>query len=252
MTRIRAHVKVRPPMLNNAFYCACRPKIRNFAEIFKLQMRLFFILAMCLLPMAAMAQGVWERPDTGKETVGRQEEMKAEKPNPDAKYLEGAVPEVDGKVEWKLDMDVPGKSADQIYADILQCFTDLTKTENQIEGSSVALVNKAEHIVVATIREWLVFTDKFFMLDRTKFYYTLIAYCKDGHLTVTMGRISYRYEEGRSSDGGYVYKAEEWINDENALNRKKTRLLPGSAKFRRNTVDRKDYLFSVIREAVTQ
>ena len=160
------------------------------------------------------------------------------------------MPEVDGKVEWQLDVDVPGKTADQIYSIMLNCLTDLTKTENQLEGSSVALVNKQEHIVAASIKEWLVFTDKFLMLDRTKFNYTLIAYCKDNHLTVTMGRISYRYEDNRSDDGGYVYKAEEWINDENALNRKKTRLLPGSAKFRRKTIDRKDYLFDVIRQTV--
>ncbi len=219
----------------------------NFAEIFFVRMRLFLILVASLLPLAVMAQGVWEKPDAGN---GEAEEQKVEKPNPDAKYLEGAVPEVDGKVEWRLDVDVPGKSADQIYDIMLKCLTDLTKTENQIEGSQVALVNKDEHIVVANIREWLVFTDKFFMLDRTKFFYTLIAYCKDNHLTVTMNRISYRYEEERTSDGGYVYKAEEWINDENALNRKKTKLVPGSAKFRRKTVDRKDYLFSVISDAV--
>lgn len=210
-------------------------------------MRLFFILAACLLPLAAMAQGVWERPDAGN---GEAKEQQEEKLNPDAKYLAGAVPEVDGKVEWQLDVDVPGKTADQIYDIMLQCFTDLTKTENQLEGSQVALVNKAEHIVVANIREWLVFTDKFLMLDRTKFNYTLIAYCKDNHLTVTLGRITYRYEEERVGNGGYVYKAEEWIDDDSALNRKKTRLVAGSAKFRRKTVDRKDYLFSVIKEAV--
>lgn len=213
-------------------------------------MKLFLILVTCLFPFAATAQGVWEKPGSGTDTAGQAKEEKEVKPNPDAKYLEGAVPEVDGKVEWQLDVDVPGKTADQIYGIMLQCFTDLTKTENQLEGSNVALVNKSEHIVVASIREWLVFSDKFFMLDRTKFYYTLIAYCKDNHLTVTMNRISYRYEEERQRNGGYVYKAEEWINDENALNRKKTRLVAGAAKFRRKTVDRKDYLFSVIKEAV--
>lgn len=200
-----------------------------------------------LLPISVMAQSVWEKP-AGAEELESQD--KQDKPSEDAKYLSGAVPKVDGKVEWRLDVDVPGKTAEQIYDIMLACFTDLTKTENQLEGSQVALVNKKDHIVVASIREWLVFTDKFFMLDRTKFNYTLIAYCKDNHLTVTMNRISYRYEEDRTRDGGYVYKAEEWINDENALNRKKTKLLPGSSKFRRKTIDRKDYLFSVIKEAV--
>ncbi len=210
-------------------------------------MKLFFILISMLLPISVMAQSVWEKP-AGAEELESQD--KQDKPSEDAKYLSGAVPEVDGKVEWRLDVDVPGKTAEQIYDIMLACFTDLTKTENQLEGSQVALVNKKDHIVVASIREWLVFTDKFFMLDRTKFNYTLIAYCKDNHLTVTMNRISYRYEEDRTRDGGYVYKAEEWINDENALNRKKTKLLPGSSKFRRKTIDRKDYLFSVIKEAV--
>lgn len=214
-------------------------------------MKLFFILLAYFIPTIAMAQSVWEKPTTDYDNKDDKTiERKVEKPSKDAKYLAGAVPEVDGKVEWQLDVDVPGKTADQIYSIMLNCLTDLTKTENQLEGSSVALVNKQEHIVAASIKEWLVFTDKFLMLDRTKFNYTLIAYCKDNHLTVTMGRISYRYEDNRSDDGGYVYKAEEWINDENALNRKKTRLLPGSAKFRRKTIDRKDYLFDVIRQTV--
>lgn len=214
-------------------------------------MKLFFILLAYFIPTIAMAQSVWEKPTTDYDNKDdKTVERKVEKPSKDTKYLAGAVPEVDGKVEWQLDVDVPGKTADQIYSIMLNCLTDLTKTENQLEGSSVALVNKQEHIVAASIKEWLVFTDKFLMLDRTKFNYTLIAYCKDNHLTVTMGRISYRYEDNRSDDGGYVYKAEEWINDENALNRKKTRLLPGSAKFRRKTIDRKDYLFDVIRQTV--
>lgn len=214
-------------------------------------MKLFFILISMLLPVSAVAQSVWEKPSGTAELESREDGDDGRgKSGEDAKYLAGAVSEVDGRVGWTLDVDVPGKTADQIYGIMLGCFTDLTKTENQLEGSSVALVNKKDHIVVASIREWLVFTDKFLMLDRAKFNYTLIAYCKDNHLTVTMSRISYRYEEDRTRNGGYVYKAEEWIDDDDALNRKKTKLLPGSAKFRRKTIDRKDYLFGVIKEAV--
>jgi len=214
-------------------------------------MKKILILLMLIAPMAAMAQSVWEKPDDGSETVEKQkkEKMKDTKPNPDAKYLAGAVTEVDGKVQWTLDVDVPEKSAEQIYDIMLKVLTDLTKTENQLEGSSVSLVNKQEHIIVAGIREWMVFTDKLLSLDRTKFHYTLISYCKDGHLTLTMGRISYRYGTS-SSKTDTTYKAEEWINDENALNKKQTKLLPLSAKFRRKTIDRKDYLFETISEAV--
>lgn len=213
-------------------------------------MKLIFVLVTCLIPIIGWSQGVWESPVTEKNNINNDTSVsKDTTPDPDEKYLVGAVPEVNGKVEWKLDVDVPDKSAQEIYDIIFDCFTNLTKEENQLEGSCVSLVNKKEHIVVASMKEWLVFTDKLLALDRTKFNYTLIAYCKDNHLTVTMGRVSYRYDEERIK-GGHVYMAEEWINDENALNRKKTRLLPGSAKFRRKTIDRKDLVFDSIKTAV--
>lgn len=214
-------------------------------------MKKFFISIMLIVPMTVFAQSVWERPDDGsnKTVSQKKEKVKEVKPNPDAKYLAGAVTETDGKVEWTLNVDVPGKDAEQIYEIMLKCLTDLTKTENQLEGSCVSLINKHDHIIVASLREWLVFTDKLLSLDRAKFHYTLVAYCKDNHLTLTMNRISYRYGTS-SSKTDTVYKAEEWINDKNALNKKQTKLLPGSAKFRRKTVDRKDYLFDTLRMAV--
>lgn len=205
------------------------------------------------LPIAAFAQNVWERPDDGTEaeqTKTEAKKAKQEKPNPDAKYLSGAVTEEDGKVVFTLDTDVPGKSASQIYDIMLKCLTDLTKTENQLEGSQVALVNKADHIIVASLKEWLVFKDNFISLDRTKFNYNLVAYCSDNHLKVQMDRISYRYEEDRRKGSDSRLTAEEWISDRYALNRKKTKLLPGSAKFRRKTVDRKDFIFDTIRQTV--
>ncbi len=221
-----------------------------FLHKITLEMKTIFILITCFWPAAIFAQSVWEKPsDSMKEPAKEVKEKKAEKPDPDEKYLAGAVTENNGKVEWKLDVDVPGKSAGQIYDIMFNCLTELTKSDNQLEGSCVSLVNKQDHIIVASVREWLVFKENFLMLDRTKFFYTLIAYCKDGHLTLTMGRIAYKYEEERDN-GGSTYKAEEWINDENALNKKKTKLLLGSAKFRRKTIDRKDFIFNTIRETV--
>lgn len=214
-------------------------------------MKLFFILAVCLIPIMGWSQGVWESPVSVNEKADNDTSVIKNnvEENPDAKYLAGAVSEVNGKVEWKLDIDVPGKNAQDIYNIMFNCLNKLTKEENQLEGSCVSLVNKQEHIIAASMKEWLVFTDKLLSLDRTKFNYTLIAYCKDNHLTVTLGRITYRYDEERVK-GGHVYLAEEWINDENALNRKKTRLLPVSAKFRKKTIDRKDQIFDIIKTTV--
>lgn len=198
--------------------------------------------------LVGLAQNVWERPTSNTEKVVAE----VAKPNPDAKYLAGAVAEEDGKVQWTLDIDVPGKSAEQIYDKMYKCLDDLTKQENQLEGSCVALVNKKEHIIVATIKEWLVFKDQFLSLDRSKFHYTLVAECKDNHLTLKMNRLLYKYEEDRNTQRGNVYKAEDWISDSKALNKKQTKLLPGSAKFRRKTIDRKDYLFDTIKQVILE
>ena len=208
-------------------------------------MKKLIVLMMLALPMSVIAQNVWEKPK--EEKVKKAEEVK--KPNKDEKYLRGAVPIVDGDVQWTLDVDVPGKSAQDIYDKMFKTLTDLTKSEGQLEGSAVTLVNKQDHIVVANVREWLLFSSSLLSLDRTKFNYTLIARCSDGHLNMTMNRISYKYDEERTNQ---MYKAEEWISDDAAVNKKNTKLYRGSAKFRRKTIDRKDQIFETIRNVLKE
>ena len=41
-----------------------------------------------------------------------------------------------------------------------------------------------------------------------------------------------------------TYKAEEWITDEYGLKKSKEKLSRVSGKFRKKTIDRKDYIFS--------
>ena len=155
--------------------------------------------------------------------------------------------EKDGKVVWELNIDLKGKTTQQIYDATIKTFQSYTKQDNQLEGSKIALVNKAEHIIVAQVKEWLVFKDAFLALDRAKLQYNLVATCMDGKLNVTMGRISYIYD-GNDGKGETKILAEEAINDKNGLNKKKTKLTPGWARFRIKTVDRKDEVFNYIKE----
>ena len=58
---------------------------------------------------------------------------------------------------------------------------------------------------------------------------------------------AYRYDvQGNVSD----LSAEQWITDKYALNKKQTRLLPVSGKFRRATVDRKNSIFEGFAQAL--
>ena len=72
---------------------------------------------------------------------------------------------------------------------------------------------------------------------------------KDGEATVSMTRIVYLYDEERDPQ---TYYAEEWITDRYGLNKKMTKLARVSGKFRRKTIDRKDYLFNLFKTALTQ
>ena len=160
----------------------------------------------------------------------------------DAKYMEGAITtNAEGKVEFTLDTDANGKSADEIYNIVYQYMSDLTQGENNIK-SRMALVNKDQHIIANTMDEWLVFSNTFLSLDRTEFKYNLVASIKDNHLTLSMERLYYVYEEDRST--GFKAPAEEIINDKIALNKKKTDLAKIFGKFRKLTIDRRDQIFS--------
>lgn len=160
----------------------------------------------------------------------------------DAKYMEGAITtNAEGKVEFTLDTDANGKSADEIYNIVYQYMSDLTQGENNIK-SRMALVNKNQHIIANTMDEWLVFSNSFLSLDRSEFRYNLVASIKDNHLTLSMERLYYVYEEDRST--GFKAPAEEIITDKIALNKKKTDLAKIFGKFRKLTIDRKDQIFS--------
>ncbi len=165
-------------------------------------------------------------------------------------YLEGAVPvNGEGKVEFSLDLDVSGKSAAQLY-DLAYAYLDtLTQDSHQVdETSRIVLVNKEEGVIVCVLKEWMVFRDNFFNLDRSEFEYQLVATAKDNHLNVTLGRIRYNYEPGRKT--GFDLPAEEIITDKYGLNRKKTDLARIYGKFRKGTIDRKNQIFNDITAVV--
>lgn len=196
--------------------------------------RLMIALLMALPVMAASAQdNTWERPQTGS--------------NADARYLAGAVPEKDGHVVFEATLQAPGKTARQVYDIMLQQLTSLTKEEGQFEQSRVSVADEQNLQIAATYQEWLVFKSTALQLDRTRLMYHLFVDCRDGEAIVRMTRINYLYDEERDPT---AYKAEEWITDKYGLNKKQTKLARVSGKFRRKTIDRKDYLFGLFAKAL--
>lgn len=168
----------------------------------------------------------------------------------DMKYLAGAITYNDeNKIEFTLDTDANGKTAKQIYDIVLKYMSELTQNEQNI-ASRVALVNDAEHVIANMMDEWLVFSQSFISLDRTEFKYQLIARISDNHLNLSLCRIIYNYEEGRST--GFKEPAEEVISDKIALNKKQNDLAKIFGKFRKCTIDRKDQIFAELAALVKQ
>lgn len=200
-----------------------------------------WMMLLVSIPMTSIAQNTWEKKEVKKEEPVK---VVVAKPNPDQKYLQGAVPVVNGKVVFSKTFEAPGKSAFEIYNIIGQFFQDVTREPNQI-NSQIVKADTTDYELGASYEEWLVFKNNAISLDRTRLSYVLKAICQNGKVMVEMSHIKYLYEEERNPQR---YKAEEWIVDKEAVNKKNTKLLPLSGKFRRKTIDRKDYLFNKIED----
>lgn len=196
-------------------------------------MKKLFCILLTLLPIMASAQdNTWERINVEPE----------HKDNPDAKYLkEDAVPEIDGKICWTKSISAPGKTGKQIYDILLAQLEKMTGEPNQIKNSVVAVKDEGALELGAVFHEWLVFKNATFSLDQTQFNYQILVSCSDGKADVRLTRITYDYDVNRKP---IHYLAEEWISDEYAVNKKRTKLYPLSGKFRRKTIDRKDFIFN--------
>lgn len=165
----------------------------------------------------------------------------------ESKYLEGAVPVVDGKVTFSTNIQAKGMSSAQIYDKISEWANKYFQPKEKLTPK-ILYANPEKAEIIAGGEEYIVFASSYLILDRTRIYYHLIANCEDEKCKLTMTRIHYWYEE--DIDGGYKYKAEKWITDKEALNKSKTKLAKVSGKFRQKTIDLKDRIFNEIQSAL--
>ena len=139
----------------------------------------------------------------------------------DPKYLAGAITMDDGKVSFKTEIQAPSLTKDQLYGTMLKWATERFKPEGKF-NARVLYTNEDEGTIAAGGEEYLVFSSSALSLDRTRIYYQLFITCENGKCDIEMTRIRYWYDEAR--DGGEKYSAEEWIVDDMALNKSKTKL----------------------------
>ena len=171
----------------------------------------------------------------------------------DPKYLLGAVPETEGVVTFQKNITVTDKSEQQVY-DILLAYINNSIISNAIQNQQYSRLiseEKGNGTIVARIEEYMTFSHVFLNLDRTRFRYLLSAKVTGQKVNLTITQVSYYYNEDREGKNGVNYKAEEWITDKVAVNKKGTRLYPRSGKFRMRTVNRVQEIFEGFKDALT-
>ena len=156
----------------------------------------------------------------------------------DSKYLVGAVPEVNGKVVFSRDFNIPGMSKEEIMSRTEAWMDALMKQNNN--NSRIVFTDADAGNVVASADHYIVFSHTALSLDRTRMIYILTATAKPENLKLEIDKIRYIYNEGGKDE---TFPAEEMISDDYALNKARTKLSRGYAKWRRKTVDYVDSLF---------
>lgn len=178
---------------------------------------ILFLTLFLALPMAMKANSVKDQKD-------------------DTRYLVGAVPEVDGKVVFSKEFQIPGMSQTQIYNTVMKWMDERLK-ENKNIDSRIVFSDEDKGTIAGVGEEWIVFSSSALSLDRTLINYQITVTCKPGNCLVELEKIRFTYRDTEK------YKAEEWITDKYALNKTKTKLVRGLAKWRRKTVDFADDIF---------
>ena len=166
----------------------------------------------------------------------------------EARYDKGSVPVVNGRVMFQETVST--------HWDLAENFERTNKWAQQRFGKPNVIISKFtnedanNHIISLTAEEFLVFTNRLFVLDRTRINYWVEIHCTDYAATIKLTRINYWYEEER--EGGLKFSAEEFITDDEAFNPEGTKLLKDQGKFRRGTINFFDSLVKELNEALAK
>lgn len=166
----------------------------------------------------------------------------------EARYDKGNITVINGRVIFQETIATT-LNQDTAFERISQWAKQRFNKPNTIVSKFIA-DDATNHNLNLTAEEYLVFTNRFFVLDRTRINYWAEIQCNEKGVTIKLTRINYWYEEERN--GGIKFSAEEFITDENAFNKKGTKMLKDQGKFRKGTIDFFDRLVAEMTEVLTK
>lgn len=169
----------------------------------------------------------------------------------DERYLAGAVPTVNGYVQFDRTFTVNNSSKAAIM-DSLRNYVqkELVDGEEQLPQARLTEVSVDSGIIAASIEEYMYFKRTNWQIHRVRFYYQLVLNVNDNGFTASMRRLHYRYDpEVTAGEFDEDRRAENWITDDAALSKDGQKLQRISGKFRKFTIDRKNEIFRGLAQA---
>ncbi|SHG05790.1 DUF4468 domain-containing protein [Dysgonomonas macrotermitis] len=162
----------------------------------------------------------------------------------EAKYLAGAVPEVDGRVIFSRTISVAKLIADDKLFDLMETWAKENYASKAGSKQRVLLVDKSGSSIACQGDADLVFKSTALSLDKAGMLYQLIIQVQGGKCEASVRSIKYEYNDTGSKVN--TYPAEEMIVDKYALNSKGDKLSSYYSKFRVHTVDSVNAIFDRI------
>lgn len=151
---------------------------------------------------------------------------------------ESVIPVINGKVTFEETIQAEGYSKTEIK-NIIDSWIKERFVKPVVISAKQFIANNP-HATILKGEEYIVFKNKPLVLERARIYYYLTLTANEGSCTFNMSRITYWYDD-EDDKGGIKMIAEEWITDENAIN-KKGNLKKFEGKFRNKTIELKNTL----------
>lgn len=166
--------------------------------------------------------------------------------NEDMRYLKkGAVSVEHGRVVFKDSISiVQGYTPEQMTA-VARGWMEKFLEEKGNRKNQV--ISDRDNRIMATAQMEIVFTKNALSYDKAIMNFVLTINSTSENCVLKIDRIKYNYDDG---SGYESILAEDYITDEQAVNKKGTRLYPITGKFRRKTIDAADEIFASFKEGL--
>lgn len=162
-------------------------------------------------------------------------------------YQVGAVSVINGKATFEEFIPAAGMSASEIEEKV-SGWISRRFVKPTVIGAKRYESDQPNTMVVKS-EEYIVFKKTAFVQNTPRIYYYLTITAEDGGCKFNMSRITYWYDD-QDENGGIQMKAENWITDDMAFD-KKGRLKKFEGKFRRKTIDLKNQLVEELKNELT-